>query len=276
MTTVQIRNAVITATILAAAAGAYWWFQRSAEHSQPTLVVAPVVASAAVTEAPVAPVVAAAQHYPVVDDGAPHNALPTLDTSDQVVVAALVKLEGHKSFSTLLRPASFIRNIVATVDNLPRAQVAREKLPVEPLGGHFDVVTVDGVLRLGPANATRFRPLVDALQWIRVPALMDLYAMYYPLFQAAYVELGYPKGYFNDRLVVALDDLLTSPRVDGPVELTQSKVLYEFADPALASRSAGQKIMLRMGAENASKVKAFLAAVRDRAVHMDRAVLKAT
>jgi hypothetical protein len=276
VTTVQIRNAVITATILAGAAGAYWWFQRSAEHSQPTLVVAPVVVPAAVTEAPVAPVVATAQHYPVVDDGAPHNALPTLDTSDQVVVAALVKLEGHKSFSTLLRPDSFIRNIVATVDNLPRAQVAREKLPVEPLGGHFDVVTVDRVLRLGPANATRFRPLVDALQWIRVPALMDLYAMYYPLFQAAYVELGYPKGYFNDRLVVALDDLLASPRVDGPVELTQSKVLYEFADPALASRSAGQKIMLRMGAENASKVKAFLAAVRDRAVHMDRAVLKAT
>jgi hypothetical protein len=35
-------------------------------------------------------------------------------------------------------------------------------------------------------------------------------------------------------------------------------VLYEFADPDLETRSAGQKIMLRMGPENAARVKAKL------------------
>jgi hypothetical protein len=39
-------------------------------------------------------------------------------------------------------------------------------------------------------------------------------------------------------------------------------VLYQFADPELEGLSAGQKIMLRMGAENAAKVKAKLREIR--------------
>jgi hypothetical protein len=35
------------------------------------------------------------------------------------------------------------------------------------------------------------------------------------------------------------------------VLLSQSRVLYEFSDPKLERLSAGQKILLRMGRENA-------------------------
>lgn len=263
MTTVQIRNAAIGVAIIGAVASAYWWSQRAPEQSAGVLPVALVAAPAVVTEAPVAPVIVAAPHYPVLEADPPHSALPALDASDRLFIAALKKLVGHKSFSALVRPEKLIRNLVVTVDNLPRAQAVSERMPVMPLSGHFAVNTSGGIVRMDPANGERFRPLVDALQWISVPGLLDLYARYYPLFQTAYVELGYPKGYFNDRLVVALDDLLATPQVDSPMELTQSKVLFEFADPSLESRSAGQKIMLRMGSDNALKVKAFLVAVRD-------------
>jgi hypothetical protein len=84
----------------------------------------------------------------------------------------------------------------------------------------------------------------------------------YPLFQRAYEELGYPGKYFNDRLMEALDDLLAAPELDGPLALEQPKVLYQFADPDLESRSAGQKILLRMGKANALRVKAKLLEIR--------------
>ena len=84
----------------------------------------------------------------------------------------------------------------------------------------------------------------------------------YPLFQQAYQELGYPGGYFNDRLVDAIDNALATPDVGGAVALTQPKVLYEYADPALQSLSAGQKALLRMGPDNAAKVKAKLRELR--------------
>jgi hypothetical protein len=89
-----------------------------------------------------------------------------------------------------------------------------------------------------------------------------MYSSFYPLFQAAYVELGYPKGYFNDRLVAVIDHLLAAPTVDGPLRLTQPHIVYKFADPQLESASAGHKIMLRMGSQNALVVKAKLREIR--------------
>jgi hypothetical protein len=44
--------------------------------------------------------------------------------------------------------------------------------------------------------------------------------------------------------------------------LTQPHILQEFADPALQSRSAGQKILLRIGNANATRVKAKLREIR--------------
>jgi hypothetical protein len=55
---------------------------------------------------------------------------------------------------------------------------------------------------------------------------------------------------------------LVPPDVKGPVKLERPWVMYEFADPDLEARSAGQKILLRMGAGNAGRVKAKLRDVR--------------
>jgi hypothetical protein len=48
----------------------------------------------------------------------------------------------------------------------------------------------------------------------------------------------------------------------APIKLTQPKILYEYADPELERRSAGQKIMMRMGSDNAARVKAKLSQFR--------------
>jgi DUF3014 family protein len=46
------------------------------------------------------------------------------------------------------------------------------------------------------------------------------------------------------------------------VKLLRPRVLFEFAEPDLETRSAGQKILLRMGPENAARVKAKLREIR--------------
>ena len=56
-------------------------------------------------------------------------------------------------------------------------------------------------------------------------------------------------------MVAVIDHLLATPAVEGPIRLVQPKVLYEFADADLEARSAGQKLLLRMGAANAGRVK---------------------
>jgi hypothetical protein len=104
---------------------------------------------------------------------------------------------------------------------------------------------------------------MEVLENVDPKALVAWYVAHYPLFQQAYRDLGYPKGYFNDRLIVAIDDMLAAPVPDGPVTLVQPKVFYRYADPGLEARSAGQKLLMRLGAEDAVKMKAKLRQIRD-------------
>jgi hypothetical protein len=90
----------------------------------------------------------------------------------------------------------------------------------------------------------------------------NTYFHFYPLFQSAYQSLGYPNGYFNDRLVQVIDSLLATPNPSGPIELTRPNVLYTFADPSLEALPAGQKLLLRMGPDNAAVVKGKLKELR--------------
>jgi hypothetical protein len=100
--------------------------------------------------------------------------------------------------------------------------------------------------------------------------LVGIYRHYYPLFQQAYTDLGYPDGYFNNRLVEVIDHLLATPDVTGPIRLSQPGVLYEFADPSLEQLSAGQKLFLRMGSENAAALKLKLRELRREVAKQNR------
>jgi hypothetical protein len=184
-------------------------------------------------------------------DAPPAASLPSLDNSDALMREKLVDLMGRVPFSELILPAALVRRIVATVDNLPRETAPRRVIPLAPVPGIYE-----------PTNVDRYTPYVRVLESIDEKALVADYARAYPLFQQAYEELGYPGKQFNDRLLQAIDDLLAAPELDAPLELIRPRVHYEFASPDLETRSAGQKIMLRIGPENAARVKAKLLLVR--------------
>jgi hypothetical protein len=222
----------------------------STSPTAPAAETAPVAAVAppAVPMTPAAPAI----KYPI---EAPIQAsLPPLGASDRDFVAQL----GDPALTHWLIPDDVIRRIVVTVDNLPRKSVPAQKSPVAPVTGMFGVA--DG--GISPANATRYAAMVQALSHADPEKLVAMYVRWYPRFQDAYRELGYPNGNFNDRLVETLDVLLATPAVTGHLGVVQPRVLWKFANPALEDLPAGQKIMLRMGSENAEVVKARLAAVR--------------
>jgi hypothetical protein len=195
-------------------------------------------------------------------DAPPSSPLPLLDASDAELQDAVARLIGRIAFHELIRPESFVRDVVATVDNLPRKTLAPRLSPVKPVPGPFLAPVGAAQMTLASANVSRYTPYVAALDSIDTRKLVGLYAYYYPLFQQAYQDLGYPRGYFNDRLIEAIDVLLSAPEIKGPVALEQPKVLYQFADPDLEALPSGQKIMLRIGPENAARVKVKLTEIR--------------
>lgn len=251
---------LIVAGIVASVAAAYWLWPQRPEQALPQPPSAPEVRS----EAP-APQASAepGMRYPVpAPETEPAKPLPTLDNSDPMMRESVTALVGKKAFDEMVYPSALIRRIVATVDNLPRQTAPRRVMPIEPVPGTFTVLDATGEAAIGAANSARYAPYVRVFESVDARSLVKRYVDSYPLFQRAYAELGFPNAHFNDRLVAAIDDMLAAPELSGPVKLVRPKVQYQFADPELESRSAGQKIMLRMGAENAVRVKAKLREIR--------------
>jgi len=193
--------------------------------------------------------------------------LPPLKESDPDVRESLVGVFGARSIAQFLVPDNVVRHIVVTVDNLPRKKVAVELRPVKPTPGATVTAAQGDITTLGSANYERYAPLIKVVQSTDTKTLVNVYFKLYPLFQQSYEDLGYPGQYFNDRLVEVIDDMLKAPDVQGPIQLTQPKVFYEYADPKLEALSSGQKLLLRMGPANEAIMKAKLRELRKAVVN---------
>jgi len=259
-------------------AGAYLGWRHHVERvSEPPPTAA---ASAPGAPAPAAPTMAPpAIQYPIeppAADGVAMPSLPPLADADPLLREALTELVGRRGALGFLQLDGFVRRVVATVDNLARAQAPTSVWPVHPTPGRFQVLRdAGGGETIHPDNRERYAGLVRAVEAVDIDQAVALYRRLYPLFQQAYEELGYPDRHFNDRLVQVLDHLIATPvpasppavrlvEVKGPVPSSRPWVRYEYADPALEAMSAGQKILLRVGADQQTRLQARLKALRER------------
>lgn len=253
--------------IVALAAGG-WWYQRSQMPAPaPEVQALPVPPRPEPVTAASTPAVAAAS-APLPE---PKVAEGPLDEAG--VGAALAALVGPQAVRSLLISDDFVRRFVVTVDNLGREHAAPRLWPVQPTPGRFQVIERDGRSYAHPDNGARYTPLVLLAEQIDPRAAVALYGRMLPLLQQAYEELGYPRQRFHTRLMTVIDQLLATPdapelialtlvEVKGEVPSERPWVRYEFADPAFESASAGQKVLLRVGAVNQRRLKVQLRALR--------------
>jgi hypothetical protein len=187
--------------------------------------------------------------------------LPPLAKSDPEVRSALGEIVSKDSLRRF-NLDSIIRRVIVTADNLPRDKIPQRYSLAKPIEKRFHVSGRDGEYAITVENHQRYTPYVRMLEAVDTKQMVNLYVYFYPLLQEEYRNIGSPKQYFNDRVVEVIDHLLAAPEVKEPVKLVQPKVFYEFADPSLESLSAGQKLMIRMGADNAVRVKIKLREIR--------------
>jgi hypothetical protein len=257
-----IRVAAAIATVIAVAA-VFYFYARMPQLAEPasTAPPQPSVLAPDVVEPPAAvPEV----RYPIPEPEVtePPLSLPALDESDEAMRDSLAQSFGEAPVEAFLIPTQIIRHFVATIDSLDRDPVPLHFRPIKHVSG-LPVVEADGDrISLSRDDAKRYAPFISALRAAGAKPFADLYLSTYPLFQKAYEDLGYPDRYFNDRLIQVMDHLLATPEIEGPIELVQPKVLYQFADPELEKRSWGQKALIRMGTANAAAVKEKLREIR--------------
>jgi hypothetical protein len=266
----------IAAASAIAVAGLSWWFWYGSQRPEATTLPQPTLASAPASvgePALIAPPTPAIRHPVEHEQPMPPTPLPTLDQSDARLMQALGQLMDQRSLRSLLQTDGLVRRFVATVDNLQRKHAASQRWPVNPTPARFLAARSADQEFIDADNSLRYTPFVVLVEQVDVGRAVSMYASFYPLFQQAYEELGYPNRYFNDRLIEVIDHLLAAPEPAGPVavrlielrgpmRMTRPWVHYEFADPELEALSAGQKLMVRVGPVNETRLKARLRAFR--------------
>lgn len=246
----------------------YLWRQQQSPAAMPEASPPPAVAAPTVVQPAASSAAEPSIKHPIEAsvDNQPAATPPDVET-------ALTELFGRKTVLSMFQTQDFARRFVATVDNLGKRHAPVAVWPVNPTPGRLVVEKKDGAEVIGADNGLRYTPFVLLVETVDLRKAVAVYSRIYPLLQQAYEDIGFPKRYFNDRLVEVIDQLLATsdisdppkvrlPQINGPLQPQRPWVLYEFEEPALQSLSAGQKILLRMGPVNERRMKGKLMEVR--------------
>jgi hypothetical protein len=193
--------------------------------------------------------------------------LPTLNLSDAFVLTRLGALETGATLLELLTSEELIRRFVVFVENVSQGSLPQLEYPVRRLQQPMAVREVDANLfEMQTVSYQRYTPLIDALTAVDPDQAVAIYRILRPLFQESFAEIGYPNRSFDEVLIRAIDNVVGAQTAEGPFQLVKPKVMYVYADAGIESMTPVEKQLLRMGPQNAEKLKSALAQYRERLV----------
>lgn len=181
--------------------------------------------------------------------------LPPLQQSDEFVRERLEPLDLPEPW---LEEGDYVRRLAVLAENATRGEYPRRQLSFLAPSGAFKVEPQDdGRLVIDPASYDRYDRYVEELVEVNPERLAGLLETINPLVESALGEIGVeaPPG---DVFAEAIRQVLEVPVLDGPVEVVQPNVMYEYADEDLESLSPLKKQVLRMGPENVEKIQDYL------------------
>jgi hypothetical protein len=230
--------------ILIAAGGATYYYLRRAAPEPAPAVAPPQTAPAAPAVAPPARV-----------------ALPPLETSDGFVREQLAGLGGEE-WRGWLASDGLARRFAAAVYALSDGKSPRKAVERPFLSGRFAVVEDGDRTVIDPSSYARYDRIAAVFTAIDPDQARATYRLLHPLLDEAWAEIGPPDTPLDTALGRAIDNLLAAPEVPAGPEVLLHEGLYRYADPALEAATPAQKNLMRMGPENAAKVRAALRRLR--------------
>lgn len=251
---------LVVAAVLAAAA---WLYYDTRNLPQPTIEPKGEEAE----PAPALDLVPEEPHEEPPSAAEPARQPAQLDASDQAAHADLLDLSADGALASWLVQDEIIRKWVAAVYAASRGELVGKHRPFKELSGPLKASgnTATGFL-LSSDNYQRYDQPVRLLAQVDPGTAATLYRFWYPRLAQAFGELGIPDESFHQVTLKAIDQLLAAPKVEPPIRLVRPAVYYQFADPELEKLPDMHKLMLRMGPDNAARVKNKLVELRDELV----------
>ena len=155
-----------------------------------------------------------------------------------------------------LMPSEQIRKWVVLVDRAAEGELLSNHRPWQIRMPRFIVGGTDAEPVFSERNYPRYDATVNVLTAIPVEHLAYYLVQWNDLFEQAYGELGEP-GSFQQRLRQALDQVLIAVPLTETPALVRPSVMYKYADVRLEAATDIQKLMWRMGPDNAARLQTW-------------------
>lgn len=237
--------AVGGALIVALLGAGAWWMWRSPAPANTT------PAAVAATEAPLAPA------------APPAVELPPLDEMDGFLRPLLSALSNRPELARWLATDDLVRQLAAAIDQASQGD--------NPAGGFKELAPRSGMVvtrrnnrrTLAPASYRRYDGLVTTVTSLDASAVARIYKTIRPRLNQAYQNMGHPGGNVDTAVQQALDILLDTPVVKGPVTLVEGAgARWAYEDDDLESLRPTQKQLLRMGPTHTDALLVWLRALQ--------------
>lgn len=261
---------VLSIAIVIALLGAAVWYFTAGDTPAPAspapVITAPVPAQPALPPQPPAPDIPAPSALAPDPEAAaptePEEPALTLEQSDPVLRARLDMAGESNLLADALDEDNLVERGATLVDVFSRGLLLHRVLPVPPPQEKFMAEEEGGQLVIAAQTYARYDAYAAAVDELEVETLVSSFHLARPLLEEAYARLGYAPEEFDNALIRALDRILATPVVENSPVVEPVEGVYRFADPALEQLAPLQKLLLRMGPENAATVREKAAALR--------------
>jgi len=180
--------------------------------------------------------------------------LPRLDESDQFVRDRISIMSSKEGLQTWLSTDDLLRRSASYLDGLSRGVILGKIFPLSSPESKFATHRDGDIIWLNAGNYERYNATVQILTSIDMKLVAQMFHFSRPLLESAFSELGYQPRQMDGIILTALDQVIGTPVIVEPIQLTRDSVIYKFADPELESLTPLQKQLIRSGPENTQRL----------------------
>lgn len=150
-----------------------------------------------------------------------------------------------------------IERSVAITDILRQGEVPYKLLPVARPKQKFPFADNGLAVTMDPAGFARYDGLTNTLSKLDVNTTITLFREYQSTIEQAWQALGYADKSVEPALLEVLELIMLTPDIQLDARLLRDEANWVYEDESLEKLPALQKQIMRMGPENAERLKAL-------------------
>ena len=180
--------------------------------------------------------------------------LPNLDASDQFIRDRLVLLSEKRDLVVWLTTDDILRRSASYLDGLARGIILSNIFPLSSPEGEFSTHRDEQTIWLNAGNYERYDNTVSVISSLDMDLAAQIFHLTRPLLEGAFSELGYRPRQMDGIILTALDQIMNTPVIFEPIQLSRDSVNFKFFDSKLESLTPLQKQLVRAGPENTRRL----------------------